>query len=228
MVSEKLFFGKRFSGYHGGPFSGLDILVLSIIKNYENTGISGYDIILEINEKFKPMWRASPGTIYPLLGRLEERGFVEAEEIVDENNRQKKIYKITDTGKERLEEVLKNNLESSMNTLGDYIRTVVQTWLPNEKKINRVMTCFPFHCSPPHKDIDTEDYSLQNINRLERIIKELHFSKQRLMNRLDEINNEIEFYQKVLENLKKERDQKTKTIPIVGDDEYERGFGINE
>jgi len=219
-----LFFGKRFSGYHGGPFSGLDILVLSIIKNYESTGISGYDIILEINDKFKPMWRASPGTIYPLLGRLEERGFVEAEEIVDENNRQKKMYKITNTGKERLEEVLKNNLESSMNTLGDYIRTVVQTWLPDEKKINRVMSCFPFHCSSHRREIDKEDYSLENINRLERILKELKFSKQRLMHRLEEIEREIKSFQKVLDNLKNERDQMAKTIPIVGDDEYEKGF----
>ncbi|MFX1400324.1 MAG: PadR family transcriptional regulator [Promethearchaeota archaeon] len=219
-----MFFGKRFSGYHGGPFSGLDILVLSIIKNYENTGISGYDIILEINEKFKPMWRASPGTIYPLLGRLEERGFVEAEEIIDENNRQKKMYKITNTGKERLEEVLKNNLESSMNTLGDYIRTVVQTWLPDEKKINKVMSCFPFHCSPHRREIDKEDYSLKNINRLERILKELQFSKQRLMHRLEEIEREIEYYQELLDSLKNERKQKAKTIPIVGDDEYEKGF----
>ncbi|MFW9784634.1 MAG: PadR family transcriptional regulator [Candidatus Heimdallarchaeota archaeon] len=219
-----MFFGKRFSGYHGGPFSGLDILVLSIIKNYESTGISGYDIILEINQTFKPMWRASPGTIYPLLGRLEERAFVEAEEIIDENNRQKKIYKITKTGIERLEEVLKDNLESSMNTLGDYIRTVVQTWLPDEKRINRVMTCFPFHCSPHHREIDKEDYSLKNINRLERILKELKFSKRRLVHRLEEIDIEIESYQKVLDNLKNERDQKAKTIPIVGDDEYERGF----
>ncbi|MFX1313937.1 MAG: PadR family transcriptional regulator, partial [Promethearchaeota archaeon] len=40
-----------------------------------SNGISGYEIIQEINKKFKPIWKASPGTIYPLLNRLETKGF---------------------------------------------------------------------------------------------------------------------------------------------------------
>jgi DNA-binding PadR family transcriptional regulator len=62
-----VFFGKRFSGHEGGIFSGLDILVLSIIENYD--GISGYDLARKINEKFNKLWNASPGPIYPLLNR---------------------------------------------------------------------------------------------------------------------------------------------------------------
>ncbi|GAH71584.1 unnamed protein product, partial [marine sediment metagenome] len=87
-----MFFGKRFSGYRGEAFSGLDLLVLSIIRSHE--GISGYKISQVINRKFKPMWRASPGTIYPLLNRLNDKGFVETEEFIDKNNRKKKIYRI--------------------------------------------------------------------------------------------------------------------------------------
>ena len=195
-----MFFGKRFSGHHGGPFSGLDILVLSIIRNRE--GISGYEISQEINKKFKPMWRASPGTIYPLLNRLDEKGFVKSEEFVDENNRQKKIYRITVQGIERLKEVLKDNFETSMNTLGDYIRTVVNAWLPHEKGIKGVMSCFPFHCAPIEKKIDEEDYSLKNIERIERILSDLQFSKERISMRLDEIKKEIKKYKDILEDLK--------------------------
>ena len=218
-----MFFGKRFSGYRGGPFSGLNILVLSIIKNHDK-GITGYDVIHKINEKFKSMWKASPGTIYPLLGRLEERGFVESEEIIDENNRQKKIYKITSIGEEKLEEILKDNFESSVSTLGDYIRTIIQTWLPEEKGMKRVMSCFPFHCGSHRREINEEDCSLENIIRLERILNDLGFSKKRLMLRLEEIDKEIEHYQKLLEKLKTERDQSAKTIPIVDGDEYDKDF----
>ncbi|MFX1303538.1 MAG: PadR family transcriptional regulator [Promethearchaeota archaeon] len=214
-----MFFGKRFSGYRGGPFSGLDILVLSIIRNQE--GVSGYEIIQKINRKFKPMWRASPGTIYPLLGRLEEKGFVEIEEFIDENNRQKKIYRITIQGEERLKEVLKNNLEPSMNTLGDFIRTVVNAWLPHEKGIQGVMSCFPFHCAPTQREINQEDFSLSNINRVERIVNDLRFSKERISLRLEEIGKEIEKYEEILKSLKLKRDTNTKTIPIVDDNEYE-------
>jgi len=218
-----LFFGKRFSGHRGGPFSGLNILVLSIIKNHEK-GLTGYDIIHEINETFKSMWKASPGTIYPLLGRLEERGFVESEEIIDENNRQKKIYKITSIGEEKLEEILKDNFESSVSTLGDYIRTIIQTWLPEEKGMKRVMSCFPFHYSSHRREINEDDCSLENINRLERIINDLKFSKKRLKHRLGEIEKEINRYVELKEKLKRERDKNAKTIPIVDGDEYDKDF----
>ncbi|MFX0003578.1 MAG: PadR family transcriptional regulator [Candidatus Hodarchaeota archaeon] len=215
-----MFFGKRFSGHHGGPFSGLDILVLSIIRNHD--GISGYEISQEINKKFKPMWRASPGTIYPLLNRLDEKDFVETEEFIDENNRQKKIYRITNQGVERLKEVLKDNFETSMNTLGDYIRTVVNAWLPHEKGIRGAMSCFPYHCGSTQREIDPEDFSLKNINRVERILNDLEFSKERIEIRLEDINKEIDIHKKILEDLKKKRELNTKTIPIVDDDEYER------
>lgn len=214
-----MFFGKRFSGHHGGPFSGLDILVLSVIRNKER--ISGYEISQIINKKFNPMWRASPGTIYPLLNRLDEKGFVDTEEFIDDKNRQKKVYRITGQGEERLKEVLKDNFEISMNTLGDYIRTVVNAWLPHEKGVRGIMACFPYHCAPTQREINQEDFSLANINRVERIIKDLNFSKERISTRLKEINSEIEKYGEILKDLKVKRETNTKTIPIVDDDEFE-------
>jgi len=214
-----MFFGKRFSGHHTGPFSGLSILVLSIIENYE--GISGYEIIQEINQKFKAMWKASPGTIYPLLSRLTNRGFVEVEEIIDENNRQKKIYKITSFGKKRLKEVIKDNLESSMNTLGDFIRTVVHTWMPNEERINRVMACFPFECSLHDIRVDDADYSLANIERIQRKINELEYTRHKVKSRLDEIDKRISENKILLTKLKNMREENMKTIPIVDDEEFE-------
>ncbi|MFW9828526.1 MAG: PadR family transcriptional regulator [Candidatus Thorarchaeota archaeon] len=214
-----MFFGKRFSGYHGATISGLDILVLSIIRNQER--ISGYEISQEINKKFKPMWRASPGTIYPLLNRLDEKGYVESEEIIDENNRQKKIYRITIQGEEKLKEILRDNFETSMNTLGDYIRTIVNAWLPHEKDIKGVMSCFPYHCSPIYRKIDENDFSLGNIKRIERILNDLAYTKERLSARLNEIDNEINKYKQIIEDLKIKREKNTKSIPIVDDEEYE-------
>lgn len=213
-----MFFGKRFSGYRGETFSGLDILVLSIIQNRE--GISGYEISQVINRKFKPMWRASPGTIYPLLNRLDDKGFVETEEFIDKNNRKKKIYRISDLGMDRLKEVLKDNFESSMNTLGDYIRTIVNAWLPNENRIRGVMSCFPYHCAPIEREFNHEDYSLTNIHRIERVIKDLKFSRERISIRLEDISNEIQKFEKILKNLLEKREENIKTIPIVDDDEY--------
>ncbi len=214
-----MFFGKRFSGHHGDPFSGLDILVLSIIKNYD--GISGYDIIPVINEKFKDLWRASPGTIYPLLNRLNRNSFVSVEDVNDSKNRKKKLYRITKSGKERLKEVLRDNFELSINTLGDFIRTIVQTWVPDEERINKAMLCFPFDCAADHPKMDKTDYSLPNIERLKRIIKELEFSKLKLSGRLNEIDRRIENHKTLLTELKMKREKNMKIIEIVDDEEYE-------
>lgn len=215
-----MFFGKRFSGHHGDPFSGLDILVLSIIKNYD--GISGYDIIPVINEKFKDLWRVSPGTIYPLLNRLNKNDFVSVEDVNDINNRKKKLYRITKNGKERLKEVLRNNFEPSINILGDFLRTIVQAWIPNEERVNKAMLCFPFDCATHHPKMDNTDFSLSNIKHLKQKIKELEFSKLKLSGRLNEIDRRIKNFRTLLSELKMKREKNMKIIEIVDDDEYEK------
>ncbi|MFX1393809.1 MAG: PadR family transcriptional regulator [Promethearchaeota archaeon] len=216
-----MFFGKKFSGYHRGRLSGLDILVLSIIKN--NDGISGYDLIQKINKKFKDLWKASAGTIYPLLSRLAEKYLVEIEEIM-KNNRQIKIYRITETGKTALKKVLESNLEPSINTLGDYIRTVIKASVPNEKTIERMMHCFPFPEIPFDEEIDESDFTLKNIERLKRIIWHLKRGKQRLETNLDRMSKKIDRFTTILEKLEGERQKNAKPIEIIDDNEEFENF----
>lgn len=213
-----MFFGKRFSGHEGEIFSGLDILVLSIIENYD--GISGYDLARIINKKFNKLWHASPGTIYPLLNRLTKRSFIELEVII-KNNRNIKLYRITELGKKRLKEVLKTNLEPSINTLGEYLRTIVQTWIPNEDSIHSMMSCFPYHREHSHRTVNEEDYSIANIERVKRRLGELNFSKSRISKRLEQIDKRISYFEGLLKDLNSKRKENTKTIEIVDDDEYD-------
>jgi PadR family transcriptional regulator PadR len=219
-----MFFGKRFSGYHRGTISGLEILVLSIIKNAEEK-ISGYEIIQEINEKFGKIWKASAGTIYPLLHRLDRQKRVESEEIIDENNRQKRIYKISQEGVKELKKVLEDNLPLSIETLGDYLKTVIGASLPNQETFDKLMCCFPFPFPDSrHIGIDHQDYSLENIKRLERIIDRLSIAKSRLSSRLDELDQKISNYEALLKKLMKKRERSMKEIPIVDDEEFEEEF----
>ena len=216
-----MFFGKKFSGYHRGRLSGLDILVLSIIKN--DDGISGYDIIQKINKKFKDLWKASAGTIYPLLNRLTEKKFVMSEDIT-ENNRQKKIYFITEIGKSALKRVLENNLEPSMNTLGDYIKTIMKATLPSDETMEKMMCHFPFPDLAFDDQFNEADYSLKNIHHLERILSHLNHGKNRLQGRLEIIDKKIEKYTTILKKIKKNRDKNAKAIEITDDDEEFENF----
>ncbi len=217
-----MFFGRKFRGYHKGSLSGLDILVLSMIKNTEE--ISGYDIIQELNDKFKGMWTASAGTIYPLLTRLEERNFINSQEV-SEGKRQKRIFKITERGISVLINVLEDNLEPSISTLGDYIKTIFKASMPSEETIEKMMCCFPFPEFPFDQEVDETDYSLKNIERLERIIAHLKRGKQRIEMRVDGLNKKLKEYTKLLEKIKAERDKNAKIIEIIDDDEeFEKNF----
>ena len=211
-----MFFGKRFSGYHGGPFSGLDILVLSIIKN-NDVGISGYELTQDINEKFKDIWTASAGTIYPLLSRLAEKNLVDVEEIT-EGNRQKKIYRISEEGNEALRKVLEENLLPSIDTLGDYIQTIIKA-IPIPSIEEKVFSCFPFQKFPGHEEIDELDYSLENIRHIERILHRLERTKERLEHKINDLDKKIENLKSTLKKIRDERDKTAKVIEIVDDDE---------
>ncbi len=217
-----MFFGKKFSGYHKKSLSGLEILVLSIITN--RNGITGYELIQDINEKFKDLWQASAGTIYPLLKRLSNKLLVEMKEVIDENNRQKKVYRITETGMEELKKALEDNLEPSITTLGDYIKTIIKASMPSEVMMEKIMGCFPFPDFPFDYEVDDTDYSLRNIKNLENIIRHLKRGKHRLETRLNGLEKKIKGYTKILEMIKTERNKNTKIIEIVDDDEEFENF----
>lgn len=72
----------------------LKMLVLKIISERP---IHGYDIINEIESKTMGHWVPSPGSIYPALDFLESKGYITMEEID-----RKKVYTITEEGKEAL------------------------------------------------------------------------------------------------------------------------------
>jgi len=209
-----MFFGKRFHGHNRRDLSGLDILVLSIIKN--NQRISGYDLSQNINKRFGGMWKASAGTIYPLLNRLAEKEYLEIEEIT-KNNRQKKLYSITEKGIAKLKEVLEDNLRSSIDTVQDYIKIITKAIPPIARSVG---DCF---CGMPVSDvygekIDESDYAMKNIERVEGIIGQLERDKKIHSERLKNVYKKLEHYNQILERLKAGRNEHAKVIEIVDND----------
>lgn len=97
-------FGGRFRSSMGGPFRGgkliadgdLRLIVLALLAEQPR---HGYDVIKALEERSRGAYSPSPGVVYPTLTYLEEAGYASASA---EGN--KKVYAITEGGKEHLEE----------------------------------------------------------------------------------------------------------------------------
>jgi PadR family transcriptional regulator, regulatory protein PadR len=78
----------------------LDLLVL---KTLSGGPMHGYKIAARIQQLSDEVLRIEEGSLYPALYRMEQRGFIESEWGVSENNRQAKFYKLTRKGRREMD-----------------------------------------------------------------------------------------------------------------------------
>ena len=72
-------------------------LRLYLLKLLDEAPRHGYEVIRLLQDRFMGVYAPSPGTIYPRLARLEEEGLVTHDEADG-----RKVYRITDKGREEL------------------------------------------------------------------------------------------------------------------------------
>lgn len=78
----------------------LELLVLRLLRSGQ---LNGWDIMQRIQLVSDEVLSVTPGSLYPALHRLEERGLILAEWGSSENNRQAKFYRLTASGRKQLE-----------------------------------------------------------------------------------------------------------------------------
>ena len=74
-----------------------------LLKVLQLEPLHGYAIARRVQQLSKDVLRVEEGSLYPALHRIEERGWVEAEWGVSENNRRAKFYSLTRKGRKQLE-----------------------------------------------------------------------------------------------------------------------------
>ena len=95
--------GPRKRGRHGrrrGPsrrFFGQGEVRLALLSLLKDAPAHGYELMKRLEERSGGMYRASAGTVYPVLQQLEDEGLVRSEEVDG-----KKTYHLTDAGREEL------------------------------------------------------------------------------------------------------------------------------
>ena len=77
----------------------LDLLILKAVSLGPQ---HGYGVLLRIEQISRGHLPVQQGTLYPALYRLEQRGLLETEWGVSENNRKARFYSITKRGRKAL------------------------------------------------------------------------------------------------------------------------------
>jgi PadR family transcriptional regulator PadR len=78
----------------------LDLLVL---KTLSAGPMHGYRIAARIRQLSDEVLRIEDGSLYPALYRLEQKGVIESEWGVSDQNRQARFYKLTRKGRREME-----------------------------------------------------------------------------------------------------------------------------
>ncbi len=95
-------FAEHSRGGHGGGRhrARRGAAVEAALMLLDERPMHGYELIGEMSERSGGRWQPSPGTIYPALNRMEERGLIEAEEVDG-----KRRFTLTSDGRARVAEM---------------------------------------------------------------------------------------------------------------------------
>src|SRR5215472_9734979 len=97
----------------------LDMLILKAVSL---SPLHGYGILLRIQQISKDRLEIQQGSLYPALYRLEHQGWIASEWGESENKRKAKFYRLTATGKRRLQ------IEAERwNRMSDVIAGILRT-----------------------------------------------------------------------------------------------------
>jgi DNA-binding PadR family transcriptional regulator len=95
----------------------LKYIVLKIIKEKPT---HGYDIIKTVELRSNGRWTPSAGSIYPILEKLESKGFIQSEGI-----ERRKVYTITPKGVAGLDRMTQEKLEL-LNEMSRIVNNVIE------------------------------------------------------------------------------------------------------
>ena len=78
-------------------------LALMALKTLESMGpLHGYGIARRIEQVSDNVCSLNYGTLYPVLLKLEQQGYIESEWGISDNNRKAKFYRLTSAGRKQV------------------------------------------------------------------------------------------------------------------------------
>jgi PadR family transcriptional regulator, regulatory protein PadR len=75
---------------------------LAILSVLESGALHGYEIARRIEEQTKGSLRFTLAALYPMLYRMEQRGWIRGAWQISPSGRRRRCYRLTPTGKKKL------------------------------------------------------------------------------------------------------------------------------
>jgi len=97
----------------------LDLLILKAVSLGP---LHGYGVLLRIQQISRNRLEIQQGSLYPALYRLEHQGLIEGEWGESDNRRKARFYRLTTTGRRRLQQETRN-----WNRMADIIAGILDT-----------------------------------------------------------------------------------------------------
>lgn len=124
-----------------------------------NGDASGYDLKKYFESSFGHFFAAGYGSIYPALASLAEQGLVNCEEIPQEGKPDRKVYSITERGREELTRALENPAPSH-KVRSEFLAMMFFAHLMSDEQINAVL-----------------EHRLGEIRRFVQLIEDINFDE---------------------------------------------------
>ena len=99
---------------------------------------SGYDLKKEFESSFGHFFAAGYGSIYPALSALADSGLVECQHVPQEGKPDRKVYRITDAGREHLLSAL-DNPAPTHKVRSEFLATMCFAHLMSPQQIEQVL-----------------------------------------------------------------------------------------
>ncbi len=157
---------------------------LAVLALLGKESLTGYDIMKEFEEKTLGFWKLTAGGVYPILRELEKKGYIKGK-LKPKGGRRRKIYEITDEGKQLLKTALKKQQKIAKTMEGlirEFARDVLETEPPTDL-IDKVMNFFSLEERLKKKPVEEQVRILNQFrSHILKILKNIDTRIENLMN----------------------------------------------
>jgi len=147
----------------------------------------GYEIMKEINTRTKGFWKPTAGGVYPILRDLEKSGYIKGH-WEKQNNRQLKVYPITESGELILRRAIVKQAEIFDN-IGSLFREFTREVLNIETA--SAMPNIPIMRSPFTPFLEENPNSEESLKNLEHQRKHAREAVKMMQKKLKQIDRTI-------------------------------------